>query len=58
MGKPIIELSDEVSEFLDLGVALALLGVLSPLVAAILMPLSSLTVVSSALRSRAFREEP
>jgi P-type Cu2+ transporter len=38
------------------GVALALFGVLSPLVAAILMPLSSITVVSSALRSRAFRE--
>ncbi|HEV8245920.1 MAG TPA: heavy metal translocating P-type ATPase, partial [Polyangiaceae bacterium] len=36
------------------GVALAMLGVLSPLVAAIMMPLSSLTVVSSALRSGAF----
>jgi P-type Cu2+ transporter len=40
-----------------LGVGLALAGVLSPLVAAVLMPLSSLTVVSSALRSRAFKEE-
>jgi len=40
-----------------LGVTLALLGVLSPLLAAVLMPLSSLTVVGSALRSRAFREE-
>jgi cation transport ATPase len=37
------------------GVVLALLGLLSPLFAAILMPLSSLTVVSSALRSSAFR---
>lgn len=36
------------------GVLLAMTGVLSPLVAAILMPLSSLTVVTSALRSRAF----
>jgi Cu2+-exporting ATPase len=36
------------------GVALAMSGVLSPLVAAVMMPLSSLTVVSSALRSRAF----
>ena len=37
-----------------LGVVLAMSGALSPLVAAIMMPLSSLTVVSSALRSRAF----
>lgn len=37
-----------------LGVVLAMTGVLSPLVAAIMMPLSSLTVVTSALRSRAF----
>jgi Cu2+-exporting ATPase len=37
-----------------LGVALAMSGVLSPLVAAIMMPLSSLTVLTSALRSRAF----
>jgi Cu2+-exporting ATPase len=44
------------------GVALAMAGVLSPLVAAVLMPLSSLTVVTSALRSRAFvapsKDEP
>jgi P-type Cu2+ transporter len=39
------------------GVVLALLGMLSPLIAAVLMPLSSLSVVSSALRSRAFGEE-
>lgn len=37
-----------------LGVGLAMGGVLSPLLAAVLMPLSSLTVVTSALRSRAF----
>ena len=37
-----------------IGVALAMSGVLSPLVAAVMMPLSSLTVVASALRSRAF----
>jgi Cu2+-exporting ATPase len=36
------------------GVVLAMTGVLSPLVAAIMMPLSSLTVVTSALHSRAF----
>jgi Cu2+-exporting ATPase len=36
------------------GVVLAMAGLLSPLLAAILMPLSSLTVVTSALRSRAF----
>jgi Cu2+-exporting ATPase len=36
------------------GVALAMGGLLSPLWAAVLMPLSSLTVVTSALRSRAF----
>ena len=36
------------------GVVLAMTGVLNPLVAAIMMPLSSLTVVTSALRSRAF----
>ncbi|HEY2410076.1 MAG TPA: heavy metal translocating P-type ATPase [Polyangiaceae bacterium] len=38
-----------------LGVALALSGALSPLVAAVLMPLSSITVVSVALRARTFR---
>jgi P-type Cu2+ transporter len=37
-----------------LGVVLAMTGVLSPLVAAVLMPLSSITVLASALRSRAF----
>jgi len=37
------------------GIGLAAVGLLSPLVAAVLMPLSSLTVVSHALRSRSFR---
>lgn len=37
-----------------LGIALAVLGVLSPLWAAVLMPLSSLSVVTLALRSRTF----
>ncbi len=37
-----------------IGVALAMSGVLGPLVAAVMMPLSSLTVLTSALRSRAF----
>ncbi len=36
------------------GIALAALGILSPLVAAILMPLSSISVVSWALRARTF----
>jgi Cu2+-exporting ATPase len=36
------------------GVALCMAGFISPLVAAVLMPLSSLTVVSSALRARTF----
>jgi Cu2+-exporting ATPase len=36
------------------GVVLAMSGVLSPLLAAVMMPLSSLTVLTSALRSRAF----
>ncbi|RYZ02431.1 MAG: heavy metal translocating P-type ATPase [Myxococcales bacterium] len=36
------------------GVALAVMGVLSPLLAAILMPLSSISVVSLALRARTF----
>ncbi len=39
-----------------LGIGLALTGILGPLLAAILMPVSSLTVVSSALGSRAFKE--
>jgi Cu2+-exporting ATPase len=38
------------------GIALAALGILSPLVAAILMPLSSISVVSWALRARTFEE--
>ncbi|MBI5627315.1 MAG: cadmium-translocating P-type ATPase, partial [Candidatus Rokubacteria bacterium] len=37
-----------------IGTALAMSGLLHPLVAAILMPLSSLTVVSSSFRSRTF----
>jgi Cu2+-exporting ATPase len=37
-----------------LGVVLAVGGALTPLIAAILMPLSSLTVVSSALRAKTF----
>lgn len=37
------------------GVVLAMSGVLSPLLAAVMMPLSSLTVLTSALHSRAFR---
>jgi Cu2+-exporting ATPase len=37
------------------GVGLAMSGMLSPLLAAVMMPLSSLTVLTSALHSRAFR---
>jgi P-type Cu2+ transporter len=37
-----------------IGVALAMSGLLGPLLAAVMMPLSSLTVLTSALRSRAF----
>jgi Cu2+-exporting ATPase len=36
------------------GVGLCMAGLISPLMAAILMPLSSLTVVTSALRARTF----
>ncbi|MFO7180390.1 MAG: heavy metal translocating P-type ATPase, partial [Pseudomonadota bacterium] len=36
------------------GATLAILGLLSPLVAAVAMPLSSLTVVTNAFRSRTF----
>ncbi len=36
------------------GVGLAMIGVLNPLVAAVLMPLSSLTVVTNSYRSRTF----
>lgn len=39
------------------GIALAVSGHLSPLLAAILMPLSSITVVALALRSRTFERE-
>lgn len=39
------------------GIALAATGWLSPLVAAILMPLSSISVVSLALRARTFEQE-
>jgi cation transport ATPase len=38
--------------------ALAVTGLIHPLIAAILMPLSSLTVLGSSLRSAAFRECP
>ncbi|MGE3768866.1 MAG: heavy metal translocating P-type ATPase, partial [Kofleriaceae bacterium] len=38
--------------------ALAVAGVIHPLVAAAVMPLSSLTVLASSLRSRAFRSRP
>ncbi len=37
---------------------LAVAGVIHPLIAALVMPLSSLTVLASSLRSRAFRELP
>lgn len=40
------------------GVALAMAGVLDPLVAAILMPISSATVILSSWRSRTFEERP
>lgn len=39
-------------------IVLAILGLLSPLLAAILMPLSSISVVSLALRARSFEREP
>jgi Cu2+-exporting ATPase len=38
-----------------LGVALAMAGLLSPLAAAVLMPVSSLTVIASSYRARTFR---
>ena len=38
--------------------ALAVAGVIHPLIAALLMPLSSLTVLANSLRSRAFRQDP
>ena len=37
-----------------IGVTLAMTGVLNPLVAAVLMPLSSLTVILSSYRARTF----
>jgi Cu2+-exporting ATPase len=37
---------------------LAVIGLIHPLVAAVVMPLSSLTVLASSLRSRAFRSPP
>jgi Cu2+-exporting ATPase len=41
------------------GIALAALGILSPLVAAIMMPLSSISVVSLALKAKTFeRSKP
>jgi len=40
------------------GVALAMTGVIGPLIAAILMPVSSLTVVTSSLRTRTFGGAP
>lgn len=39
------------------GVALAISGVLSPLLAAVLMPLSSLVVIGNAYRSKVFSQE-
>jgi len=39
-----------------LGATLAMAGWISPLTAAILMPLSSLTVIGSSYRSRTFEE--
>lgn len=39
-----------------LGIVLAVLGILSPLVAAIMMPLSSISVVSLALRAKTFED--
>jgi P-type Cu2+ transporter len=41
-----------------IGIGLAVLGILTPLWAAILMPLSSISVVSLALRARTFDTEP
>lgn len=40
------------------GIALAALGTLSPLLAAIMMPLSSISVVSLALRAKTFERDP
>jgi P-type Cu2+ transporter len=40
-----------------LGILLAVLGILSPLLAAIMMPISSISVVSLALRARSFERD-
>jgi Cu2+-exporting ATPase len=40
------------------GIGLAASGLLSPLLAAVLMPLSSITVVTLALRARSFEKDP
>ena len=40
------------------GATLAVTGIIHPLVAALLMPISSLTVVTSSTRTRAFRRRP
>ena len=42
------------------GVALAMAGLITPVVAAVLMPLSSITVIASSYRARSFTraEEP
>jgi Cu2+-exporting ATPase len=41
-----------------IGVALCMAGWISPLLAAVLMPLSSITVVATALRSKTFTNDP
>jgi Cu2+-exporting ATPase len=41
-----------------IGVALAITGLIGPLIAAVLMPLSSLTVVTSSFRARTFGGRP
>jgi Cu2+-exporting ATPase len=40
------------------GAALAVTGLIHPLIGAVMMPLSSLTVVTSSARTRAFGKEP
>jgi Cu2+-exporting ATPase len=40
------------------GIGLAMAGLINPLAAAILMPLSSLTVIASSYRARSFRPVP
>ncbi len=41
-----------------IGVGLAVTGVINPLIAAIMMPVSSVTVILMAWRSETFRTEP